>query len=103
MDWLREIKEDLFDIAHRLREIDSRYRVYRNLKLNRFEIHANGVLQLAAPFDSLDARTLELVRSTRVENADRLIKDMEVRNGELKRARENAARERILTEVEKVI
>ena len=103
MVWLREIKEDLFDIAHRLREIDDRYRVYRNLKLNRFEIHANGVLQLAAPFDRLDARTLELVRSTRLEYAENLIKDMDRHNGALKKVEENAAREKILTEVEKVI
>ena len=84
MDWLREIDEDLFDIAHRLREIDDRYRVYRNLKLNRFEIHANGVLQIAAPFDRLDARTLQLVRSTRLENAENIIKEMDAHNSRLK-------------------
>ena len=103
MDWLREIREDLFDIAHRLREIDTRYRLYRNLKLSRFEIHANGVLQLAAPFDRLDARTLELVRSTRLEYADRLVKEMDKHNGDLEAAKEKRTRERILTEGEKAI
>ena len=98
-----EIKEDLFDIAHRLKEIDARYRVYRNRKLNRFEIHANGALQIATPFDRLDARTLDLVRSTRLENAGRLIEEMDKENARLKRAEESAARERIMTEVEKAL
>ena len=103
MDWLMEIKEDLFDIAHRLREIDVRYRVYRNLKLNRFEIHANGALQIATPFDRLDARTLDLVRSTRLEYAGRLIEEMDKENAKLKREEQNVARERIMTEVEKAL
>ena len=103
MDGLVEIKEDLFDIAHRLKEIDVRYKVYRNLKLNRFEIHANGALQIATPFDRLDARTIDLVRSTRLENASRLIEEMDKSNARLKRAEENASRERIITEVEKAL
>ena len=103
MEWLREIKEDLFDIAHRLKEIDSRYRLYRNLKSNRFEIHANGALQVATPFDRLDVRTLDLVRSTRLENAGKLIEEMDKANAKLKRAEEIASRERILTEVEKAL
>lgn len=103
MDWLVEIKEDLFDIAHRLKELDVRYRVYRNLRANRFEIHANGALQLATPFDRLDARTLDLVRKTRLENADRLIGEIDKSNARLKRAEEVATREKIMTEVEKVL
>lgn len=98
-----EIKEDLFDIAHRLKEIDARYRIYRNLKLNRFEIHANGALQIATPFDRLDARTLELVRRTRLECAGRLIEEMDEENARLKREEVRAARERIMTEVEKAL
>ncbi|MDE6060736.1 MAG: hypothetical protein K2G31_04635 [Clostridia bacterium] len=100
---LREIKEDLFDIARRLREIDERYVLYRNLRLNRFEIHANGALQIVVPFAELDARTLELARSTRLEYADRLMRRLDEENDRLHRAESEAKRTRILEEVERTL
>lgn len=103
MEWLEEIEEDLFDIARRLKEIDSRYRVYRNRKANRFEIYANGALQLATPFDRLDARTLELVKKTRLEYLNCLIDEIDKTNAQLQRDRDFAARARIITEVEKAL
>ena len=100
---LREIKEDLFDIARRLREIDDRYILYRNLRLNRFEIHANGALQIVVPFEKLDARTVELARSTRLEYADKLVRKMDEENDRLQRAQNEAKRTRILEEVERTL
>ena len=103
MDALRKIEGDLFDIADRLKEIDSRYELYRNLRANRFEIHANGALQIAVPFARLDARTLELARSTRLEYVDRLVADIEKSNAKLEKEAQSAARERIIGEVEKAL
>ncbi|MDE5602167.1 MAG: hypothetical protein K2J16_06690 [Clostridia bacterium] len=100
---LREIKEDLFDVAHRLREIDGRYVLYRNLRLNRFEIHANGVLQIVVPFAELDARTVELARSTRLEYADKLMRRLDEENDKLQRAEGEAKRTRIMEEVERTL
>ena len=103
MYWLREIKEDLFDVAHRLREIDGRYVLYRNLRLNRFEIHANGALQIVVPFKELDARTVEFARSTRLEYADKLVRQMDRDNERLERAKQEAGRTKIIEEVEKAL
>ena len=100
---LREIKADLFDIAKRLKEIDERYVLYRNLKLNRFEIHANGALQIVVPFARLDARTLELARSTRMEYVDKLVREMDEHNDRLRRAESEAKRTKILEEVERTL
>lgn len=100
---LREIREDLFDIAHRLREIDGRYVLYRNLRLNRFEIHANGALQIAVPYARLDARTLELARSTRLEYADRLMRELDRENQKLERNAGQKSREKISEEVERAL
>lgn len=83
MGSLERIDTDLFDIANRLKEIDENYVVYRNKKLHRFEIHANGVLQIAVPFDRLDARTLTLARETRLENMARLIARIDKENERL--------------------
>ena len=100
---LREIKEDLFNIAQRLKEIDGRYILYRNLRLNRFEIHANGALQIVVPYAELDARTLSLVRSTRLEYADKLIRQIDKENDMLQRAESEAKRTRIMEEVERAL
>ncbi len=97
---LIEINGDLFDIAGRLKEIDSRYTVCRNVKLNRFEIYADGVLQIAVPFDRLDARTVELVRSTRLENVGRLLEQINSDNERLEKASQISRRNELLARVE---
>ncbi|MBO4554966.1 MAG: hypothetical protein J5713_04215 [Clostridia bacterium] len=83
MAYLEKIENDLFDIADRLKEIDDRYVLYFNKTLWRFEIHANGVLQLAVPFDRLDARTLFYARETRLENMRKLVERMDKENDRL--------------------
>lgn len=83
MGYLQKIEGDLFDIADRLKGIDERYVLYFNKKLCRFEIHANGVLQLAVPFDRLDARTLVFARETRLENMKKLVERMDKENERL--------------------
>ena len=103
MEELVRIDGDLFDISGRIREIDERYVIYRNKRLNRFEIHADGVLQIAVPFDRLDARTVELVRSTRLENASKLIAQMDAHNANLKRDREKDVQNELIARVEDVL
>ena len=72
-----EIKNDLFDIANRLKEIDPRYEVFFDTEKQKFVIYANGVPQLTIPYDNLDTRTLSYVRYTRVENAETVLKDVD--------------------------
>lgn len=90
MRGLVRITADLFDIADRLRGIDERYELYYNKLRSRFEIYADGALQIAVPFERLDARTLRLARETRVEYAERLLADIERRNAELEKAKHSA-------------
>lgn len=82
--YLTPIKEDLFDVAKRLRQIDANYRLYFNQLLGRFEVHNHAQrgnsLAVVVPYDKLDARTITLVRKTRVENAKRLLAEMEKAN-----------------------
>ncbi len=77
---LQRIWHDLYDIASRLTEIDDRYELYYNHRQKRYEIHSNGVLQLAVPFQKLDARTLALARETRLERIGKIIAEIEKNN-----------------------
>ena len=103
MDTLQKITNDVLDIASRLKEIDPRYEVYRNLNKHRFEIHADGALQIAVPFGKLDERTLSLVRETRLENADELLRRLEKQNEQAERRKLNDVRDRVMAKVEEVL
>ena len=74
------IAGDLFDIADRLSEIDSRYEVWYDPALGSYGIYADGALQVAVPFARLDARTVELVRRTRIERTDRIVGEIDAAN-----------------------
>ncbi|GHU99273.1 hypothetical protein FACS1894211_04390 [Clostridia bacterium] len=77
------IENDVFDVARRIREIDSDYFVVFDRKLRRFEVHhrrQSDTLALVIPWPSLDCRAVPLVLRTRVENADKLWREMERQN-----------------------
>lgn len=97
------VKDDLYHIAKRLKEVDGRYILLFNRVKHRFEIHAQGALQVAVPFDRLDARTINLARETRLENAQKTLLEMEKHNARLESAHERDARDRIMTQVENVL
>lgn len=92
---LVSVKDDLFHIAKRLRQIDSRYRVYFNRKYNRFEIHAQGAMQIALPFDRLDERSVEYVRKTRVENLEKLMREIEADNARAEKQKQDELIEQV--------
>lgn len=94
--YLKIIKDDLFGIANRLKEIDDKYFVVYNTLLNRYEVHSSrnvgDTLSVVCPYDELDARMLRLIKRTRVERASSLLKEMEANNKKL----EDAAREKAI-------
>lgn len=74
------ITHDLYGVAERIREIDDRYEVWYDRVVGRYEIHAEGALQIAVPFAQLDARTVRLVRETRVERTEQIVGQIEAAN-----------------------
>ncbi len=84
---LKVIENDLYDISSRLMEIDEDYYIVYNLKRGRYEVHhkkqRGGSYCLTVPYDELDARTVELVRKTRRQNMDGLLKEIERHNAKL--------------------
>ncbi len=81
----QKIENDLFLIADRLREVDSSYVLYFNQKLKRYEIFSNGALQIVVPFKNLDERTVVHARKTRVENREKLIREIEEYNQKIEK------------------
>jgi hypothetical protein len=94
------IESDLYDIAWRLKAIDAGYTLVRNARLDRFEVYKDGAIQIVSPFRELDARLLAHARRTRVENAARLIRELDESNAATAAAAEKKsaekARERLL-------
>ncbi len=89
MNELFEISQDLFSIASRIKEIDSAYTIFYNKKLCRYEVHnekqRGNTLCFVVPFDDLDARTLEMVYATRVQNAEKLLQEIEQHNEKIEK------------------
>lgn len=81
-----EIKDDVYYICDRLKEIDDSYIVLFNLDNLRYEIHSKGQKSsycFTVPFDSLDERTLSYALRTRSERRDKIIEEIEKSNEEL--------------------
>ncbi|MBR2974961.1 MAG: hypothetical protein IKC47_04370 [Clostridia bacterium] len=101
--YLLPIVNDLFDVAKRIAEIDVNYVVYFNKLCSRFEVHnlaqRGDTLAVVVPYDKLDARTITLVRKTRVENAQRLFDEMEKTNNQLQSDALSRAMDRYAKEV----
>lgn len=93
---LQRIRHDLFGIAKRLKSIDRRYELFFNRKKNRYEIYANGAMQMALPFERLDARTLTYARKTRLENLEKIIAEIEEENARLESQKTRETRDKIL-------
>ena len=87
---LRVITDDVFGIARRIKEIDSRYFVVYNEAKKRYEVHSSenkgDTLSLVCPYESLDARVIKLVRATRRENAKQIFSDVEQHNEKIEKA-----------------
>lgn len=97
---LERITHDLFDIAKRLKGIDRRYKLFFNRKKNRYEIYANGAMQMALPFERLDARTLSYARKTRLENLEKIIAEIEKENTRIEIENAKRSRDKILAAAE---
>lgn len=82
--YFTRIENDVLDIAARLREIDDGYFIVYNGLFRRLEVHnqrqRGNTFCRVVPSNRLNARTVELVRKTRAENADRLLAEIDEHN-----------------------
>lgn len=82
----QEIKSDLFNIVKRIKSINSKYFVLYNFKRKKYEVHfkrSKNTYELTIPFDTLDARAVNLVMKTKMENQKKLLEEIEESNKKL--------------------
>ncbi len=93
-----EIKNDLFNIVNRLKQIDENYFVLFNLKNKKFELHnkmqGNKTYCLTFPFNTLDERAVEHAYKTSVKNASKIFFEIETQNKKI----EEKSKQKILDE-----
>ncbi len=83
------IESDCLFICDRLKEIDPSYRVVFSLKKKKFEVHS--ILQSSStycftlPYPVLDERAVDYARKTSRENADKLLKEIDLENEKIYR------------------
>ncbi len=83
---LINIKNDVFDICDRIREIDSGYFIVYNTSAHRYEIHNKN--QFGNTFcitveQGLDSRVISKLRKSRIENIDKIIHEIDENNAKL--------------------
>ena len=80
------IKNDIFNIAKRLKSIDKKYFIVFNSDRNKYEVHysrAKNTYELTIPYDTLDARTINFVLKTRIQNKQKIFEEIENSNKKL--------------------
>ncbi len=88
MQKLVAVYNDLFDVSSRIKSIDDDYQIYFNRGNCRYELHnlrCKPTKQADIPWKTLDCRVLSWARKTRVENLERLVKEMNEHNQRLER------------------
>ena len=79
-----EIKNDVYFICQRLRDIDDSYFLLYNLDRQAYEVHSSAQGRdsfcFTVPYEQLDARTIEFALKTSAHRRDELIKEIEKNN-----------------------
>lgn len=86
---LINVNTDNYFIAQRIKEIDYNYYIVFNTARKKFEIHnksqGNNTYCLTVPYSTLDARTLDFVNETKIENIQKLMEKIEKNNKKLEK------------------
>ena len=103
---LKEIKNDVFNIANRIKEINKNYIVYFNTEISKYELyHEKHGHCLTFPYDELDSRSIEYTLSTRADRIDikKYIDDIDRYNENLKKKRLEAQFDRTSYEAKEIL
>lgn len=92
---LTEIKNDLYEVADRIKEVGD-YKLYYNRKKGRYEIHSPFGLELTLGSKTPTGEVVVRLRKTRMEKIDDILKEIERENA----LAEKAAKEKIIKKTE---
>lgn len=97
-----EIFDDALEIVRQIKAIDSGYRVFRNHIKHAFEVCKEYGMKLHTELlysGNLDERFLRKVWATRKENAEKLLKEMEISNKNLEKHEKEQLFDKIMQNV----
>lgn len=83
-----KINSDVHDIVDRIKEIDDGYYIVFDTIKNKFELHNSNqpvTYCLTIPYDVLDARVLDVIYSTSVQNIDNILEEIDNSNDVIER------------------
>lgn len=89
------IKNDLYDIADRIREINADYRVFFDTDRQKFILMRNNALELIFPFEELDERVIRHARYTSVQNVKEFLHDLDKENRETEEDSRKKAKDKV--------
>lgn len=102
---LKIIKEDTFNVVKRLKQINPNYELVYNTKLQRFELYTNNLKNLELVFSQtkIDKRMIDYVQKTRIENIDKLIKQIDEENAKLEMQNDKTLKNEAIDKIKEVI
>ncbi len=89
------VKNDLYDISDRLREINPNYRVYFDTDRQKFLLMRNNVLELIFPYEELDERAIRHARYTSVQNIKEVLYDLDKENKDMEESSKKQAKDKL--------
>lgn len=97
------IKNDVYNISKRIKDIDNGYFIVYNTSKNAYEVHCSNQLDtsycLTVPYKNLDMRTLDYVYQTKSENIDKILDKIESEN----KIKENAEKNSVLSNLNEAL
>ena len=99
---LKEVKQDVFDIADRIKEVDEGYRLFYNFDRERYEVRKGGELCVTWK-EPLSAALVLKLRETHVRRRHELLKEIEANEERLKREEDHKMRETIGAATERLM
>lgn len=82
-----QVKDDVYFIDERLKEIDENYIILYNLEKNAYEVHLKGGGKesycFTVPYGELDGRTIFYAQQTASSRRDKIIQEIEENNQKL--------------------
>lgn len=103
---LKEIKNDVFNIANRIKEINKNYIVYFNTEISKYELyHEKHGYVLTFPYDELDSRCIDYTLSTRADRIDvkKFMEDIDRYNDNLEKKRLEAQIDKTSYEAKEIL
>lgn len=101
------IKSDVYDIAKRLRLLDPKYFVVFDTDKYKYEVHNAGQVGdsycMTIPYDTLDARTIVLVRNSRISRIDEILEQIDRENEISERLNKKIAHDLAMDNIEKIL